>query len=230
MDIRNIQIIDSSRLFREGLKRLFESGPFKVTAEASSLDDAVHCVLNGDTRTDLLLLQWTDGDPDLADTIRAFLAANPDMKIVALADTIDAGSLAQALRIGVRGYLLKDMSPEALLHSLLLVQTGEVVFPTELARLLTASPTTPAGRTGISPGTMTHDLSEREIQILYGLARGHSNKMIARSLDLAEGTVKVHLKSLLRKINARNRTQAAIWAINNGMVDKEPALADGHDA
>jgi two-component system nitrate/nitrite response regulator NarL len=105
------------------------------------------------------------------------------------------------------------VSPEALVQSLQLILIGETVFPTNLALLLTEmSPPAPQGTIrGISP---------REQDILQQLVSGASNKAIANRLGITEATVKVHLKTLLRKIDVNNRTQAAIWAMNNGFSAK----------
>jgi len=104
-----------------------------------------------------------------------------------------------------------------------LVLLGEKVFPTSLAALLISGPVDnvvemPGGRRG---------LSERENQILRSLLKGESNKMIANRLGITEATVKVHLKTVLRKIGAANRTQAAIWALNNGYDQNAPILVAG---
>ena len=90
---------------------------------------------------------------------------------------------------------------------------GEKVFPTHLAALLVnGMADTPPARV-----TTSHGLSEREGQVLQCLVHGDSNKMIGNRLNITEATIKVHMKSLLRKINATNRTQAAIWAMKNGL-------------
>ncbi len=109
----------------------------------------------------------------------------------------------------------------ALTESLRLVMMGEKVFPTDLSELLLRNNPQKAPMPG--PGER-QGLTEREMQILCCLIKGQSNKMIAIHFNITEATVKVHLKSLLRKINASNRTQAAIWALNNGIGD-QPANA-----
>src|SRR3546814_6654822 len=95
---------------------------------------------------------------------------------------------------------------------------GEKVFPTHLATQLVNGTVTTAPVP--IPSRNNHGLSEREMQIIQCLVQGESNKMIANRLNIAEATVKVHMKTLLRKINAVNRTQAAIWALDNGITRK----------
>ncbi|WP_286192094.1 response regulator transcription factor [Roseomonas genomospecies 6] len=151
---------------------------------------------------------------------------HPGIRVVILTTDLCTRRLSGALGAGAHGYLMKDIACEALMQSLKLVMMGEKVFPTHLAELLIngrseeLATEVPARRKG---------LSQREIQILRCLLNGNSNKMIANHLHITEATVKVHLKSLLRKINASNRTQAAIWALNNGIGD-QPAEATGVSA
>src|SRR5690606_31857815 len=96
---------------------------------------------------------------------------------------------------------------------------GEKVFPTDLARILINGDfNVPAALPVSRRAAAGRALSERETQILDCLLSGYSNKMIAKRLEISEGTVKVHLKGILKKINVQNRTQAAIWALNNGIA------------
>lgn len=243
MEQFSVQIVDPSRLFREGLKRLFESGPFSVVAESADLSECSLIGKNAAAYPDFLLIEWVNVDPALSNVVATMVRNAPGLRVVALADTIDPHAMADALQSGARGYLLKDISPDALLHSLLLIDTGEMVFPSELAAILIGTGlkldgTRPPDQAQDAPrfpdhshDTLKHSplgqtLSRRETEILHGLIEGQSNKSIARRLDVAEGTVKVHLKSLLRKIKARNRTQAAIWGLNNG-VSGYGASGDG---
>ena len=127
-----------------------------------------------------------------------------------LASDLTVEALREAMNAGADGFLMKEVSPEALLQSLELVMLGEKVYPTNLASMLldlTSAPT---------PLNSIRGLSSREREILQLLVTGASNKLIAIRLGIAEATVKVHLKALLRKIDVNNRTQAAIWAMNNG--------------
>ena len=226
MDPVNVFLIDANKLFREGMKRLFENTPFKVMGEAGSLREGVPAVEAAGVRPDLILIDFINGGEDEADQLRALRDNHPGIRAVILTTDLCTRRLAGALGAGAHGYLLKDIACESLMQSLKLVMMGEKVFPTHLAELLISgrgeelATEVPARRKG---------LSQREIQILRCLLNGNSNKMIANHLNITEATVKVHLKSLLRKINASNRTQAAIWALNNGIGD-QPAEAPGVSA
>lgn len=216
-------LIDANKLFREGLKRLLEDSPFQIMAEAGNMREGITIAEQGD-RAKLVLLDLTTGTEDEADALRRLRQLLPEARIVVLTSDLCTRRLSSALEAGADGYLMKDLSADALAQSLRLVMLGEKVFPTHLAALLIT------GRvaTNVAPDmpTSRKGLSQREVQILRCLLSGDSNKMIANQLAITEATVKVHLKSLLRKINASNRTQAAIWALNNGIGGEFAATAD----
>lgn len=211
-------LVGAKTLMREGLKGLLSGTSIRIVAEAARLTEAT-AALNGQ-KADLALVDVTEFGEELADGIKALRADLPAVKVVLLTDMLDGHQLSASLAAGVDGYLLKEISCDALLQSLHLVMVGEKVFPTELATLLVnGAPSTPRpGRRVVSESVRDRGLSERELQILQCLAQGDSNKIIANRLEITEATVKVHVKSLLRKINASNRTQAAIWAVNQGLA------------
>ena len=204
-------LVGRNRLFREGLKSLLSGSQFEVVGEA---DDVAHVEAALDGRTpDVIILDSSADLVHAADDLTHLRGIAPETKVVVLTETLCAQTLAACLGAGAHGYLIKDISMDALLQSLRLVMLGEKVFPTHLAALLVN------GMASAAPPVKaaSHGLSERESQVLQYLVRGDSNKMIANHLNITEATIKVHMKSLLRKINATNRTQAAIWALNNGL-------------
>ena len=143
--------------------------------------------------------------------------AYPAARLVVLAERVTIDGVRDAMAAGIDGFLAKAVSPEALVQSLQLVLLGETVYPTNLASLL-------AEVGAAAPQGSLRGLSPREQEILQLLVSGASNKLIAIRLGIAEATVKVHLKTMLRKIDVSNRTQAAVWAMNNGFT---PVPADG---
>lgn len=217
-----IMLIDSNKLFREGMKRLLDNSPFVISAEADSLEDGLGGMAE-DIAPQLALVEFDAGSDDVQE-LHALRERHPEVKLVVLAATTrNIHHLARCFEAGADAYLLKNISPEALKQSLKLVLLGEKVFPTKLAALL-VSGQVEAHR----PPTASADLeglSEREVQILRCLLNGHPNKVIAKKLNITEATVKVHLKGVLKKINAANRTQAAIWALNNGLSSEGPLPA-----
>jgi two-component system nitrate/nitrite response regulator NarL len=212
----SVALIDANNLFRQGLKALFAEQGFHIVKEAPSLTVALQVALEGDAAQVILIDPVGIGSA--ADVVRSLKAVCPEARVVLLTGELDAGIMMKAIEAGADGFLMKDMSMEALAQSLRLVMMGETVFPSPLAALLIsgrlsgAAADLPASYKGVS---------QREGQILRCLLNGNSNKVIANHLRITEATVKVHLKSLLRKINVSNRTQAAIWGLNNGFADGE---------
>jgi two-component system nitrate/nitrite response regulator NarL len=220
MTDESVVLIDASRLFREGLRRIFSDSSFTVVHESISIADALPAITS--LQPTLVLVDPPDDAEALTERIGRIRAAASGVRIVVLTEAIEANRLAGALSAGVDGYLLKNMSADALHHSLRLVLLGEKVFPTDLARLLTEGKIVSLndfGQVGDFCG-----LSDREMQILGCLLDGASNKQIAYALELSDGTVKVHLKAILKKIGAQNRTQAAIWALNHGVASVQARM------
>jgi two-component system nitrate/nitrite response regulator NarL len=193
-------LIEANRLFRQGLKHLLADTRFAVEAEFSTTEQAIE----GAAASGLVIV-GEGGD------LQQLRGAYPEARIVVLASDFAVDALRDAMNAGADGYLMKDVSPEALLQSLELVMMGEKVFPTNLAAML-------FDMNVIAPQHSVRGLSPREQEILRALVTGSSNKLIAIKLGITEATVKVHLKTLLRKIDVNNRTQAAIWAMNNGFT------------
>jgi two-component system, NarL family, nitrate/nitrite response regulator NarL len=213
-------LIEANRLFREGLKHLLSGTRFEVGAEFNTVDLALAAAETAETVDLVISGQPVTGDADL----RAIREAFPTARIVVLADALSVDVLRAAMGGGTDGFLIKTVSPEALIQSLQLILLGEKVFPTTLAPML-------LDMTAAGPQHSVRGLSPREREILQLLVTGASNKLIANRLGITEATVKVHLKTLLRKIDVNNRTQAAIWAMNNGVTaDGAPVPTRGLQA
>jgi two-component system, NarL family, nitrate/nitrite response regulator NarL len=148
--------------------------------------------------------------------LRRMRDAAPECRIAVLSDHLNLDDLGRVFRAGADGYLVSDLSRAAFSLSLLVIMSGEKVLPGALADVLVSNYRDFVS-SKLSNGHV--NLTERERQILQCLVHGDSNKVIARMLDITEGTVKVHLKTLMRKIAAGNRTQAALWARSNGIGD-----------
>jgi two-component system nitrate/nitrite response regulator NarL len=211
MDRFSVFLIDPDRLFREGIKRILGDSAYETVGEARSIDEARQRFEQG-TRVDLVAIDVADWS---AGGLGEFFGALREQgtKIVVLTSDRSPGAISKAIGRAVDAYLLKDMSPEALTRSLQLVMLGQQILPTGfMASLLQAETVEPVSE------EPSKGLSPREVQILRHLMNGYSNKAIARALDISEATVKVHLKALLRKVRVSNRTQAAVWAMNNGIA------------
>ena len=214
----NTLLIGRNRLFLEGLKSLLRGSSFDIRHEASGVADID--LLEDDEVPELVLIELRGNIAELAQDIQRLKEALPRAPVVVLSDERDPRTLAACVSAGAEAFLLKDISLEALIHSLKLAMLGQKVMPTELAVALINGA---AGAQPVNGRSIAHyGLSERETEILRCLVNGDANKVIANRLAITEATVKVHMKSLLRKIKAANRTQAAIWALNQGLA---PGLA-----
>ena len=213
MAMINVVLVGTNTLFRQGLRRLLDPSQFSVVGEARDLA-ALATLLEEDGAPDLVVADLNGCYDDDVDSLRGLRAAYEDIRFVVLANELRLAEMARLLKAGADGYLVNELSAEAFSLSLLLVMKGEKALPSTLASVL-------ANHSGnASNGAFINaqkNLTEREKQILKCLLNAYSNKHIARALSISEGTVKVHLKSLMKKIAAGNRTQAALWARNNGI-------------
>ncbi|MGE0669240.1 MAG: LuxR C-terminal-related transcriptional regulator [Sphingomonadales bacterium] len=215
MHSHHIWVVDKSKLFREGLKMLLKDSPFEVTCEVANmamLEDNVDC---WDKPALILVALQTALSPGSEEEIvlNRICHVSGDAPVVVLSDAMSISQLKAAMKAGASGYLLRDITPDALKQSLLLVMLGEKVLPTDLVRILVDGCEL---RIPANGDVAVTDLSPREMKILSCLAHGRPNKVIANELSITEGTVKVHIKAVFKKIRARNRTEAAIWALNHG--------------
>lgn len=210
----SVTVLGARSLFRTGLVDLLGAIGFDPIDEADDISELRGRLGDRPSRA-LLITALERGAASGSMAVRAIGGWISTAKIVCLAPEFDLEQMFGCFAAGASGYLLESISRDALRESLRLVDAGEKVFPSELA-LQFARLSTAGGPPRLPPSNAP--LSSREYEILQGLANGQSNKAIARSLDIAEATVKVHVKRILRKANAANRTQAALWAIATGVA------------
>jgi two-component system, NarL family, nitrate/nitrite response regulator NarL len=226
--IRNatVLLVGPNKLSRASLRSLFDGSQFTVIGEVANIAtpsdasnrDALPALI---AVPDVVLVEMPEATEGILDVLARAEAVYPGTPAVVLHDTVCIATLVACFGAGAGGFLTRDITRDALLNFLELAVLGERVFPTQLAKLLSegvGQRRTPTLRAN------AFDLSVREIEILQCLLRGESNKVIANRLDLAEATVKVHMKSVLRKIKVTNRTQAAIWAHSRGYVAPDDSL------
>jgi DNA-binding NarL/FixJ family response regulator len=213
MSQMSLFLVGGTGLFRRGLNSFLQNTDFVITAE---YDTAPACVAaaGASEDPDLIVFISSGNVEESQQTVEDLADAFPDTRLVVLSGELSVDELAASLKAGARGYLLSSISKEAMVHSLTLINLGETVFPSGLA-LAWMSGGVSANRT-LTDRSAGRDLTRREAEILDCLTAGASNKQIARDLGITEATVKIHMKSLIRKIGVRNRTQAALWAINTG--------------
>lgn len=206
----SVVIIDDHPLFRKGVHQLLDLEPaLAVVAEASSGEEGVQLVAQH--QPDLVLLDLNMKGMGGLKTLEAIKLRNPETRVVILTVSDTSDDLIGTIRAGADGYLLKDMEPEELLAHIKQAVFGHTVIATGLAGRLAMA----LREEATAKNRDVKELTERELQILRGLADGKSNKLIARELDITEGTVKVHVKHLLRKLNFRSRVEAAVWMVEN---------------
>jgi two-component system nitrate/nitrite response regulator NarL len=220
-------IIGKSSLLREGIAKILRSANFRIIASVSSADDLPDRV---QADHPLFLIVHTGDDFSfVAGQIEFFRARYPEGRIVIVADHYRPDQLISAFRVGANGCFVDVMSCDVFIRSLELVMMGETVLPPAFlsfvfdsaeGRLADESPAEDESETILvrEIDDPAPQLSPRERLILRCLIEGDSNKSIARKMDIAEATVKVHVKAILRKIRVHNRTQAAIWGMNNGCL------------
>ena len=242
-------LVGSCALFREGLARILSAADFRIAAAASRVDDVAPGAMPQDQPVLLIIDVGTDQAATIKD-IRLFKAQYPTARVALVAnhDQLSDSNIVAAFRAGADAYFLKP-SCDTFIKSLELVILGETILPLEVLSYILhhysevqPSPelAAPVAANGAEPnpsGAASAEgdskyaprLSAREKCILRCLIEGDSNKAIARKNDIAEATVKVHVKAILRKIRVSNRTQAAIWAMNNdsfiGGMSTDAALA-----
>ena len=212
-----LAVIDDHPLFREGVSRCLKDLGFQVVGEGSDKDEALR--IAGERQADIMLLDLSLPGGGLS-TLKSILERNPAQKIVVLTVSELTDDVTEALNSGARGYVLKGVGYRALAEILRTVAAGErYVSPTLSARVLSELSARSAG--GPPKHNPIADLNAREKEILTLVASGLSNKRIAIELDVHEKTIKHHMTRILAKLNAANRTEAAI-ALRDATRDERP--------
>ena len=212
MNTNSVVIIDNHPLFRQGIRQLLAlESSLTVVAEASSGEEGLQLVLQH--QPDLVLLDLNMKGLGGLKTLEAIKNQRPEIMVVILTVSDAANDLVGTIRAGANGYLLKDMEPEELLLCIKDAMSGKTV----ISAALTSQLANALYQESSAKNRSVKELTEREMQILDGLAEGKSTKLIARDLDITEGTVKVHVKNLLQKLHFHSRVEAAIWVVANKM-------------
>ncbi|MEE1655455.1 response regulator transcription factor [Microvirga sp. CF3062] len=218
--------ICSNPLLRIGLETVLAGGVFNVWHEV--IDDISNLpeALNGEHSLFIIDGQrYSDGAVGIITQLKALF---PDGRIVILAETFELNAVSAACQAGAHGFCLSNSQREILVGSLELVMLGEIVLPSAFVLSMTGPNADHAATAPADDLRRCEDyrmpgrkLSVREAQILDFLREGAPNKVIARQLNLSESTVKVHVKAILKKVGACNRTQAALWATRHVSTDAE---------
>ena len=213
-----VLLVDDQALFREALATLLGAhGGIDVVGEAGDGAEAVRRV--AELAPDVVLMDLRMPVLDGVAATRRLAVEHPDVRVIALTTFDDDADVFAALRAGALGYLLKDVSSDRLVEAVHAAARGESVLqPSVAAKVVArfAQLPDPPGASAVQP--LVDPLSDRELDVLRLLADGHSNREIAESLFLAEGTVKNRMTTVLSKLGARDRTQAALRARSLGLL------------
>lgn len=208
-----VLIVDDHTLFRSGIKSLLQRhDDFDVVDEAG---DGLEGIKRAKSlRPDVVLLDLHMPGISGREAVRLIVEEVPGVNVLMLTVSEDAEDLLETLRAGASGYLLKNIETETLIDAVRRTARGEsVVSPQMTAKLIQGVRSQPRTVAAVAE---KEKLSPREREILGCLARGESNKEIARALDLAESTVKIHVQNIFKKLNLSSRVQAAVYAVENG--------------
>lgn len=206
----SILMVDDHPLLRKGLKQLIDmEDDIEVVGEASSGQEAIELALS--LEPDLITLDLNMQGMDGLETLKRMRDKHVDARIIMLTVSDNDEDVVEAIRNGADGYLLKDMDPEDIIEKLKEATIGKMVMSPKLTEVLATALRKPE-----KPGSRAlASLTSREYEILKLIAKGMSNKLIARELDISDGTVKVHVKHFLKKLNLRSRVEAAVWMVNH---------------
>lgn len=208
-----VLLIDDHPLLRKGLAQLMEfDDELEVIGEASDGPSGIELAKQHDP--DLIVLDLNMQGMDGLETLRALRNADVNSRIIMLTVSDSDEDVVCAITYGADGYLLKDMDPEKILEKLKEAALGKMVISEKLTHILAGAI---RGNQNGAPNksSLLAKLTSREHEILKLIAKGMSNKLIARELDISDGTVKVHVKHVLKKLSLKSRVEAAVWMVNH---------------
>jgi len=217
-----VLLIDDHALFRIGLRELLERRGIEVVGAMGDCDAGIQLVI--DSQPDVVLLDMRMPQMTGIDVLKRLRSQRQMMPIAMLTTSRDERDVVESLQNGAQGYLLKDMEPDELIHALEDIVKGQTVVAKELTGVLAKA--VQGGEEIEKPvsGSAFDELTPREREILCHLAEGQSNKVIARNLGISDGTVKLHVKAILRKLGVHSRVEAAVMAVENSLCPRGGAL------
>lgn len=209
-----ILLVDDHPMMRRGLRDLLAmEADLDPAGEAGNGADAIR--LAHELEPDLILLDLNMPGMGGLEILRQMRQEQIDARIIFFTVSDDHGDVLEALRSGADGYLLKDMDAEQLVEQIRLAARGKLALSAELTMVLAEAIRKRPETETIEPQAQ---LTRRERDVLRQIAKGQSNKVIARELDISEGTVKVHVKRVLNKLGMRSRTEAAVWVVEQNLA------------
>jgi len=217
-DKLSVVIVDDHALFRNGLQQLLTSHGIEVAGMTGDAEEAPALVSS--TAPDVVLLDLRMPKLSGLDVLVRLKQDNAEQCVVILTTSVEEKDLMQALKLGAMGYLLKDMELDVLVQLLHQAKSGETVVAPDLTSLLARAAVSKDADPEPS-NVDTYNLTPREMDILQHIARGESNKDIASALGIVDGTVKLHVRAVLKKLNVQSRVQAAVLAISENLCENQ---------
>ncbi|MGD8625401.1 MAG: response regulator transcription factor [Anaerolineae bacterium] len=206
-----VLVIDDHAIVRKGICALLATeSDIEVVGEAKNGREAV--AMAKKLRPDVILMDLVMPELDGLEATRRILAAQPEIRVLVLTSFTGDDKVFPAIRAGAQGYLLKDSSPQELIQAIHQVYRGESSLDPSVARRVLQEFSHPSGRNDSDP------LTDRESEVLQLVARGHSNREISEQLGISNATVRSHMSSILAKLKLSSRTQAAIYALREGLA------------
>jgi len=222
----SVVVVDDHPLFRRGVVELLnDSEEFTVIAEYNSATSLLNHI--GETYPDILLLDLQMPDQSGLAVLKQLRSHDQHLKIIIITACSDQAMLLEALRQGANGYLQKDTPPDEILSQLLSVVKGHVVMNTGAVTSLASHLREIHAVENSQSNSAMSQMTDRERETLYYIAKGLNNKLIGRELGISDGTVKVYVKNLLRKLNLHSRLELAAWAHNQSITSLESDWAQG---
>jgi DNA-binding NarL/FixJ family response regulator len=214
----SILLVEDQSLVRSGLRLLLSHEPdMQVVAEAGDGEEALRLVAA--TKPDVVLMDIRLPKIDGIEAIRRIKQVDARIEVLVLSAFEDDELVFQAIQAGASGYILKDITPENLVRAIRAVQAGmSTVHPSVTRKLLERISLMSRRRAAGQRRLHSHGLTDREVEILVGIAKGASPRELAKRLSVTENTVKSHLRTIYRKIGVRDRSQAVAHAIRKGLV------------
>lgn len=214
MNNLSVVIVDDHALFRNGLRQLLESRDIDVVGMTGNPMEAVDLVTQ--CTPDIVLLDIRMPKMGGLEVLEQLRNALPDQCVVILTTSVEEPDLLNALKLGATGYLLKDLELDALVNLLRQAKDGETVVAPDLTGFLARAVVTKNNK---PKQRAAYNLTPREMEILRHIAMGKSNKDIAASLGIVDGTVKLHVRAVLKKLKVQTRVQAAVLAVSEQICE-----------
>ena len=211
-----ILIVDDHPLIREGLRAILETQPdMELVGEARDGNEAVARAQA--LKPDVILMDLALPHMDGVEATRQIIQKDPLVRVLILSNYLDDDKVFGVLKAGAKGYLIKETNPQDLRQAVRAVYQGKSALDPAVQRKLVDQFAQTTGKSASSKDNLT----EREQEVLRLMAQGLTNPQIGHKLSIAEGTVRFHVSNVLKKLGLKNRTQAVLYAVHNGLADSQ---------